>query len=82
VVEENHSYSEIIGNGAMPYLQSLADRYALFTSFFANTHPSVGNYFMATTGQVISNDDNYAATVYEDNIVRHLVANKDLAAVQ
>ncbi|MBA3273170.1 MAG: hypothetical protein H0T11_04765 [Chthoniobacterales bacterium] len=75
VVLENHSYSEIIGSGAMPYLQSLADRYALLTNFFGNRHPSVSNYFMLTTGQVITKDDNYGATVYEDNIVRHLIAN-------
>lgn len=75
VVEENHSYSEIIGSGAMPYLQSLANQYGLATNYFADTHPSIGNYFMLTTGQIISNDDKYSATVSEDNIVRHLVAH-------
>jgi acid phosphatase len=74
VVLENHSYSEMIGSGAMPYLQSLADRYALLTNFYGNKHPSISNYFVLTTGQVITREDNYGATVYEDNIVRRLTA--------
>src|SRR5207248_10448590 len=59
VVEENHSYSEVIGNSAMPYLNSLASQYGLATQYFANTHPSIGNYFMLTTGQLVTNDDSY-----------------------
>jgi acid phosphatase len=49
VVGENHSYYEVIGNSAMPYLNSLASQYGLATQYFANTHPSIGNYFMLTT---------------------------------
>lgn len=74
VVEENHSYSSIIGNSAMPYLNSLARQNALATQYFANTHPSIGNYFMMTTGQIITNDDAFTGTVSVDNIVRHLLS--------
>src|SRR6202022_4151745 len=35
--------------------------------------PSIGNYFMLTTGQIITNDDAYKGTVTADNIVRHLL---------
>jgi phosphatidylinositol-3-phosphatase len=73
VVEENHSYSSVIGNSALPYLNSLANQYALATNFYANAHPSIGNYFMLTTGELITNDDFYKSTVGVDNIVRHLV---------
>ena len=73
VVEENHSYSEVIGNSAMPYLNSLASQYGLATQYFANTHPSIGNYFMLTTGQLVTNDDAFAGTVGVDNIVRKLI---------
>src|SRR5204862_7917424 len=38
----------------------------------ANTHPSIGNYFMLTTGQIITNDDNFAGSVTANNIVRVL----------
>src|SRR5215470_9130355 len=73
VVEENHSYSSVIGNSAMPYLNSLANQYGLATQYFANTHPSIGNYFMLTTGAIITNDDTFSTTVSNDNIVRHLL---------
>lgn len=74
VLEENHSYSEVLGNSAMPYLNSLASQYGLATEYFANTHPSIGNYFMLTTGQLVTNDDSFAGTVGVDNIVRELIA--------
>jgi len=75
VVEENYGFSTVINptNPPMPYLNSLAQRYALATQYFANTHPSIGNYFELTTGQIITNDDSYSNTVSVDNIVRHLV---------
>ena len=73
VVEENHSLAQVIGNPAMPYFNSLASTYALATQFYANTHPSIGNYFMLTTGNLITNNDSTTATVTADNIVRHLL---------
>ena len=74
VMEENHSYSEVIGNPQMPYLNGLAKAYSLAQGYFANTHPSIGNYFMLTTGQIITNDDGYMGTVTADNVVRELLA--------
>lgn len=75
VVEENSSYSEVIGNPEMPYLNSLATQYGLATQYFANTHPSIGNYFMLTTGQIVTNDDSFTGTVDVDNMVRELLAS-------
>ena len=74
VMEENHSYSSVIGSSSMPYLNSLASQYAVATHYYANTHPSIGNYFMLTTGQIITNDDEYSGTVDVDNIVRHMLS--------
>jgi len=74
VVEENHSYASLVGNGSMPYLNSLIKRYGLETQYYADTHPSIGNYFMMTAGRVITNNDSFSSTVYADNIVRHLVS--------
>src|SRR5438067_8055060 len=51
IAEENHSYEQVIGNSAMPYLNSLAQQGALATQYYANTHPSIGNYFALTTGR-------------------------------
>jgi acid phosphatase len=72
VIEENHGFSKVIGNPNMPYLNSLATIYAFAEGYHANTHPSIGNYFMLTTGQIITNDDGFSGTVTDDNIVRHL----------
>jgi acid phosphatase len=73
VVEENHNYSSVIGSSSMPYLNSLASKYGLATQYYANTHPSIGNYFELTTGQVITNNDSFNKTVTADNVVRHLL---------
>jgi len=77
VVEENHSFSQVMGNGAMPYLNSLAAKYGLATQYYADVHPSIGNYFILTTGQPETLNDSFGGTVSDDNIVRELVkANK------
>jgi hypothetical protein len=73
VVEENHSYSDVIGNPAMPYFNSLASQYGLATQYFATGHPSMPNYLMLTTGQAESFDDNFSGTISDDNVVRELV---------
>jgi acid phosphatase len=73
VVEENHSFSEVIGNSSMPYFNSLASQYALATQYFANTHPSIGNYLMLTTGRMETTDDGFTGTIRDDNVVRELV---------
>jgi phosphatidylinositol-3-phosphatase len=59
----------------MPYLNSLAAQYGLATQYFANTHPSIGNYFMLTAGQLVTNDDSFTGTVSVDNIARDLIAS-------
>ncbi|HEU5403512.1 MAG TPA: alkaline phosphatase family protein [Terriglobales bacterium] len=73
VVEENHSYSHVIGNPAMPYLNHLASTYGLAKYYYANTHPSIGNYFMLTTGRIITNSDSYTGTVTSNNVVQQLL---------
>jgi len=72
VVLENHSFSQVIGSPSMPYLNSLANAHSLATNYFGDVHPSIGNYFMLTTGQLESVDDNFTGTVSDDNIVRAL----------
>ena len=74
IVLENTSYEEVIGSGAMPFLNSLVPQGALATQYFANVHPSIGNYFMLTTGQLITSNDNFSGSVSDDNIVRRLTA--------
>jgi len=51
VMEENHSYSDIIGDTTdAPYINSLASQGALLTSSFAVTHPSEPNYMALFSG--------------------------------
>ena len=50
VIEENHSYSEIIGSPDAPYINSLAAEGAVFTQSYAITHPSQPNYLDVFSG--------------------------------
>ena len=74
LVEENADYNAVIGDSSMPYLNGLARTYGLATQYYANAHPSIGNYFMMTVGDTITNDDGYSGIVSGDNVVRALVA--------
>jgi len=74
LVEENQNYSEVIGNPSVPYLNSLASQYGLATQYYANTHPSIGNYFMLTTGRIETNNDSLPIMVSDDNLARRLTA--------
>lgn len=73
LVEENHSYSDVIGNSTMPYFNSLASQYGVATQYFANAHPSLPNYMVLTTGLTETLDDNFTGTISGDNVVRELV---------
>lgn len=75
VVEESRTYEEIIGNADASYINSLAKEYALAKNFYGETHPSIGNYFQLTTGNIITNDNEFdAGPLYIDNIARQLNA--------
>jgi phosphatidylinositol-3-phosphatase len=50
LVLENRSYNEVIGNPEAPYLNGLARRYALATSYYAIGHPSLPNYIALIGG--------------------------------
>ena len=74
VMEENHSYEQVIGNPAMPYLNSLAQQGASATQYYATMHPSISNYFMLTTGAIQTNDNGFPGPVSADNLARELIA--------
>lgn len=50
VIEENHSYSQVIGSIEAPYINLLASEGALFTNIHALTHPSQPNYLQFFSG--------------------------------
>ena len=72
VIEENHSYSEVIGNSSMPYFNSQAQKYGLAAQYFATAHPSIPNYLMLTTGQMETFDDSFSGTINDDHVFREL----------
>ena len=76
IVLENQSYSNVIGNPALPYLNGLANQYGLATNYFANQHASLGDYFILTTGESAQLDPQgeFGSVITVDNIVRELVA--------
>ena len=78
VALENANYTDVIGSSSMPYLNGLANQYGLATQYYADTHPSIGNYLMWTTGQILTNDDGQTPTSFPvsvDNVVRELIAS-------
>jgi phosphatidylinositol-3-phosphatase len=50
VVEENHSFHQVIGAPQAPFLNRLAGQGTLLTSFFAIAHPSLPNYIAMVSG--------------------------------
>jgi uncharacterized protein YjdB len=73
VTEENTDYVDVTSS-SMPYLTGLAAQYGLATQYYANTHPSIGNYFELATGQILTNDDGSSTIENVPNIVRSLLA--------
>jgi acid phosphatase len=75
VIEENHSYSEIIGSSSAPYINSLANSGAKMTQSFAVTHPSEPNYLALFSGstQGITNDS-CPHTFSGENLGHQLIA--------
>jgi acid phosphatase len=75
VTEENQEYSTVVGNTTgWLHLNALMAKGALATNYYADAHPSIPNYFMLTTGQTLTLDDN-STTVYSvDNIARRMLA--------
>jgi phosphatidylinositol-3-phosphatase len=78
VIEENHSYADIIGNSSAPYLNSLAAQGASFSSSFAITHPSEPNYqaLFAGTTEGLS-DDSCPHAFTDPNLASELLAAGD-----
>ncbi|MHB1687116.1 MAG: alkaline phosphatase family protein [Ignavibacteriaceae bacterium] len=54
IILENHSFKQIIGSPAAPYINSLVkdNSCALFTQYYAITHPSQPNYLALFSGSV------------------------------
>jgi acid phosphatase len=71
-MEENHSYEQVIGNPAMPYLNSLAKSYAVAANYDANSHYSIPNYFWITSGAYVTLNDGTTQKFNVNNVTRLL----------
>jgi hypothetical protein len=59
IVEENHGYTDVIGNPAAPNLNALASAYGVATDYFGVAHPSEPNYVALLGGGTFTvNSDN------------------------
>lgn len=74
VMEENQSYSAVIGNAAWPNLNTMLKQGAQPSNYYADAHFSIPNYFMLTTGQIPTTDDNSTTVWNIDNIARRMLA--------
>ncbi|HEX4657680.1 MAG TPA: alkaline phosphatase family protein [Streptosporangiaceae bacterium] len=75
IVEENHGYTDVIGNPAAPNLNALASQYGLATSYFAVSHPSEPNYVALLGGSTFTvNSDNayYVQQVAAPSLISEL----------
>jgi hypothetical protein len=76
VVMENHSNSDVIGNSAAPYINSLAASGANFTQSYAITHPSEPNYLALFSGSTQGiTDDSCPHTFGSANLGTELIDN-------
>lgn len=76
VIEENHSYSEIIGSPQAPYINTLASEGALFTDSHAITHPSEPNYLAIFSGSTHGiTTDNCPLSFSGSNLAHQLISS-------
>ncbi len=75
VMEENHSFADIIGSSQAPFINSLAQQGALFTQSFGVEHPSQPNYLdlFSGTNQGVT-DDSCPHTFSTENLGSELAA--------
>lgn len=69
IVMENKEYSSIIDNPDAPYINGLADQYALATSYYANHHPSLPNYLDIVAGSNMGIKDDGESYVLSGNFL-------------
>jgi hypothetical protein len=75
ILMENEEYGDIIGSPSTPYINGLAHRYALASSMYAITHPSLPNYLALTGGSTFGIDSDCTdCSVGATSIVDQLTA--------
>lgn len=80
VIEENHSFDQVIHSPLAPYIGQLADEGALFTNSHGVTHPSQPNYIALFSGdlQGVKGDECLA----DDSATPYTTSNLGAALVE
>jgi len=77
IVMENEEYGDIIGSHATPFINRLADRFALAAAHFSIGHPSLPNYLALTGGSTFQiSSDCTDCSAPGDNLGSQLTAAK------
>ncbi len=72
--EENHGYTDIVGNSQMPYYNQLIKEYGLATQFYSDQHSSLPALMWFVAGAPVeTNNDTTSCEHSEDNVVRELL---------
>ncbi len=76
VMEENRSYSSVVGQTSVwPNLNTLIREGALATHYYADVHPSIGNYFMLAAAQIVTTNDSSRKVWNVDNISKRMLSS-------
>jgi phosphatidylinositol-3-phosphatase len=76
ILMENEEYGDIVGSPATPYINHLAAHYALASSMFAITHPSLPNYLALTGGSTFGvTSDCTSCSVKATNLIDQFSAS-------
>lgn len=75
VVEENHSYRQIVGNSSAPFMNQLFESGASLANHYATRHPSQPNYLDLFSGssQGVKGDGVPKARFATDNLASELI---------
>jgi acid phosphatase len=79
VIEENKSFTQIIGNREAPYINKLAKRGALFTQSYGITHPSQPNYLALFSGSSRGVTSNICPLTFSGDNLASLLQAKGLS---
>jgi phosphatidylinositol-3-phosphatase len=64
IVLENRSFGSVIGNRNAPYLNGLAQQYALAENYWGTRHPSLPNYIVMVSGDTCGIADDHGPDVH------------------
>lgn len=79
VIEENRSFSNIIGNASAPFINSLAAQGALMTQSFGIDHASQPNYLQLFSGSNQGVTDNSTPHAFNSPNLRSALASQGLS---